>query len=327
VREPIWISEGEASRLLDLPVAIDAVREGFRREAEGAAFNMAKTHLAWGGGQLHAIGAALPGEGLVGTKTWAHTPDGATPLLVVWDTNGGALLAIIEAFRLGQLRTAAVSGVATDLLAVAGADTLAICGTGRQAFPQVAAIAAVRRLRRVFVYGRNPGRRATLASDIEGRLGIPAVACELVEAAVSAASIVTLVTRATLPFLSRDVVRQGAHVNAVGSITLERSEFDSALLERCTVIAADSPRQARELSSELRGYLGDDDAAWECVRPLAELVALGMGRPKDADVTLFKALGVGIADLSLARVVLERAREQGLGRPIPSPRREEVVAT
>ncbi len=306
--------------------AIDGVRAGFRLEAQGAAHNMAKTHLAYAGGQLHAIGAALPSEGLVGAKTWAHTSAGATPLVVLWDAANGALLAVVEAFALGQLRTGAVSGLATDLLAPAGADSLALCGTGKQAFAQAEAVACVRRLARVRVYGRDAARREALARAIEERLGVPTTPCASVEEAVKDAAIVTLVTRATRAFLGRDLPRPGAHLNAIGSITPERREFEPSLLARCGVVAVDSVAQARELSAELREHYGADDAAWRAVRPLAELAARGAARPADGSLTLFKSLGVGIADLALARVVHSNARARGLGRALPQPERRQGPA-
>src|SRR3954465_1352973 len=131
-------AEKEVSELIDLPAAIDAVEAGLRLEATGTGGTMEKAHVAWGGGHpLHALGAALPGRNVVGTKTWAHTEGGATPLLLLWQADSGRLLAVIEAFVLGQLRTAAVSAVATRWMAAPDATELAIIGSGKQALPQV----------------------------------------------------------------------------------------------------------------------------------------------------------------------------------------------
>src|SRR5437899_2012109 len=113
---PLWITESDVVSLMDMPSAIRALEAGLRAEARGAAVNMAKTHVAWKGehqSTLHAIGAAFPEDGFVGTKTWAHTPGGATPIIILYDSATGALRAIVEAFALGQLRTGAASGIAT----------------------------------------------------------------------------------------------------------------------------------------------------------------------------------------------------------------------
>ena len=85
---------------------------------------MIKTHVEWGGSTLHAIGAVFPKMGICGTKTWTHTAGGATPLLILFDSDNGSLQAVIEAFALGQMRTAAASGVATRWLARPDADSL-----------------------------------------------------------------------------------------------------------------------------------------------------------------------------------------------------------
>ncbi len=319
--EPLWISEAEVCSILDLPSAIEALRLGLALEAAGQARAMAKTHVAYDGHTLHALGAVMPGEGLAGSKTWAHTAGGVTPLEIVWNAETGALRAVIEAFALGQLRTAAVTGVATDLLAQPAADELAMCGTGRQALPQVAAVAAVRPLARVRVFGRDPVRRAAFVDRVHAELGLRAEGVASVEDAVRGAAIVTLATRATEPILAAGMVAPGAHVNAIGAITPERAEFEPALLGRCAVLAADSPEQVRALSSEFRRYFAEDPAGFDRLVSLATLLARGGGRTAAGDVTLFKAMGTGIADLALARVVVQEAGKQGLGVPLPPSRR------
>lgn len=150
--EPIWISEKSVVELMNLPEAIETLEQGLALEANGEARNMMKTHVAWGNNNLHAIGAAYPGAGIIGTKTWAHTLGGACPLLILFDAETGQLKAIIEAFALGQMRTGGISGVATKWLADEKADVLALIGTGKQALAQLAAVHAVRPLKQVRVF-------------------------------------------------------------------------------------------------------------------------------------------------------------------------------
>src|SRR6267142_5317915 len=99
---PLWISEAEVVSMMDLGEAIEALEKGLLTEARCDAANMVKTHVAWGNGStLHAIGAVYPKDGFAGTKTWSHTDAGATPLLILFDSENGSLKAIIEAFALG----------------------------------------------------------------------------------------------------------------------------------------------------------------------------------------------------------------------------------
>ena len=321
--EPIWITEADVVALMHLGQAIEALECGLRLEAAGEARNMVKTHLLWGEGHtLHAIGAAAAGAGVVGTKTWCHTAGGATPLLVLWDEATGALKAVIEAFALGQMRTGAMSGVATRWLAEEAADELALIGSGKQALTQVAAVAAVRDLKRVRVFSPSPENRAAFAERLgaEG-FGFEVSAAESLESAVADAPIVTLVTRARRPFLTSGMVAAGSHVNAVGAIAPEREEFAQDLFGRCGLVAADSPPALRRLSREFMDYYGEGPGDWDQVRPICEIVAARARRPPDADLTLFKAMGMGVSDLSLGIEIHEGARRAGRGRAFPPPRR------
>ena len=320
----LWISEADVASLLDMAAAIAALEQGLQLEARGDAANMTKTHVAWPGGNLHAIGASFTGAGIAGTKTWAYTPKGSTPLLILFDSASGALLAVIEAFALGQLRTAAASGVATRRLARPEARAFAIIGTGEQALPQAAAVAAVRSIDGIRVFGRDPERRAAFARRVEEELGIPATGVGSVAAAVDGAEIITLATRATEPFLRSSMVARGAHVNAIGAITPERAEFEPELLGRCDPIVVDSVSQVQRLSREFMTHFAQGSAAWSVVTPLSAIVAGAQERPPAADLTLFKAMGMGISDLSLGIGCYRRAAEQGLGRSIPHPERARI---
>ena len=315
MNEPLWLTEADVVAVLDMGSSIAALQSVLRLETDQQAINMPKTIASWGhGDSLHALGAAVPGVGLVGTKTWAHTEGGATPLLILWNSEDGSLAAIVESFALGQLRTAGVSAVATDLLARTDATDMAIVGTGKQALPQVAAVAAVRDLRRVSVFSPTAAKRQAFVAKLRDQFPFAVVDCEDLETALRDAAIITLATRATEPFLRADGPARGAHINALGAIVPTRIEFEPELLARCTVVAADSPEQTRALSQEFRAAF--DPAGWDAVTPLSRLIADDRRRPPDADLTLFKAMGMGLADLALGQHVLTRARERGLGRGV-----------
>jgi ornithine cyclodeaminase len=309
----VWLTERDVTDVVGLADAIDAVEAAFGREASGKAHPMAKTHTTWGNGHtLHAIGAVDESAGVVGTKTWAHTAGGAMPLVQVWDADTGALRAVIEAFALGQLRTGAVSGVATRWLARPDARRFAVVGSGRQALAQVAAVVAVRDLHEVRVHSRSADNRERFARAVNDYdFGIAVSTADSVAEAVDGADIVTTVTRAREPFLTANLLAPGTHVNAVGAITPERRELAADVFERCDVVVTDSVAAARNLASELT------DVA--VLVPLAEVVAQGAAFRRGSDLSVFKAMGVGLADLALATIVLERAVADDRGRPLPQP--------
>jgi alanine dehydrogenase len=304
-----WVSEHDVVSVLDLADAVDALRAGFVQQGEEQAAELEKTMLGYGDhATLHALGAALTGVDLAGAKTWTHTPGGADPVLCMFDTRTGRLVALIEAFALGQLRTAGTAALATDLLAAPGASVLAVIGTGKQALPQVAAVAQVRPVAGVRAYSRSSEHREAFATKVVDTLGLPCVASPSVEDAVDGAEVVTLVTRATEPVLLDEMVTPGMHVNAVGAIDLERREFEPAILSRCAAVVTDSLPQAQRHSSELREHFdtGFGGAGpWKAVLPLSAVVARGVTR-QPGDVTLFKGMGSGIEDVALGAAVLRR---------------------
>lgn len=318
--EPLWISEKDVVDLMSLPEAIGALEYGLVLQAKGEAHNMMKTHVAWGHNNLHAIGAAYPAAGLIGTKTWAHTSGGACPLLVLFDSETGQLKAVIEAFALGQMRTGGISGVATKWLADERADVLALVGTGKQAMAQLAAVYAVRPLRQVRVFSPRAESRRAFINEAGGKFDIEIVEAMSVEMALVDASIITTVTRATQAFVRSNDVMRGAHINAVGAITGEREELAQDVFARCSRAAVDDPMAAKRLSSEFIEAFGKN-GDWPKVTPLSALVAGQRGRGPADDITIFKAMGMGVSDLALGIELYRRASAQGIGRTIPNPQR------
>ncbi|MDF7775625.1 ornithine cyclodeaminase family protein [Sphingomonas sp. AOB5] len=318
----LWITEADVVGLLSLSEAIPALERGLAAQAAGDAVNMNKAHLVWEGSHtLHAVGGLLEQDDLVGTKTWAHTAGGATPLLILWSAQTGRLLAVIEAFALGQMRTASMSGVATRWLSDEKAEVFTIFGTGKQALPQIAAVAAVRPgLTEVRIWGRDEGRRQRLAAAAAG-LGYDFAICETGDAARAAngASIVTLATRAQEPFFTSAMAGTGAHINAIGAVTPEREEFTGDILSRASLLVADDPATATRLSREIIRFIDCDPAQAGQIRPISEIVASARSRPADADLTVFKALGMGISDLAIGAEILRRARDSGVGNAIADP--------
>jgi ornithine cyclodeaminase len=315
--DPVWLAEADVARLIALPDAIAVVERALAGEAAGNARTMAKTYAAWGGGTLHALGGAIeervgrsPDQrrGIAGVKTWVHA-ESAEPLLLLWDVATGRLRGIVEAFVLGQLRTASVSAIATRWLAREDADTMAIIGTGKQALAQVAAVAAVRPLRSVRVFSPTAAHRSAFVARLSGEgFGFAIEEATSVAEAVDGARVVTTATRARAPFLARSMLARGAHVNAIGAITPERSELAADVAPAADRVVADHPDDARRVSAELEGC--------RSIAALGAVVASRTVRPRSEELTVFKAVGLGLADVAIAAEVLDRAAAHGLGQSL-----------
>ncbi len=316
--DALWLTEQDVVGLMDLKDAIGALEQALVLEAAGEAANMTKTLLQYGTSNLHAIGAKL-GD-LVGTKTWAHTGGGTSPLLMLWDASNGSLVAVIEAFAMGNMRTGGISGVAADWMASAVVPVMGLVGTGKQALSQVGAMLAVRDIRRLQVYSPRPESRAAFADKARAEFGIEVVEVASVAAACAGAGIVTLVTRATTPCLDAAMLERGTHLNAVGAIAPDREEFSQDVFERVGRIAVDNLPGVQQLSREFMTRF--DARGWDAVRPLSALIATGRRRDAAEDLSLFKAMGMGISDLAMGTELVRRARAGGVGRVIPQPRKE-----
>ena len=315
--DPLWITEADVVGLMDLGEAIGALESALRAEAKGDAQNMSKTLMQYGKSNLHAIGARL--DGLVGTKTWAHTEGGTCPLLLLWDAKNGALVAVIEAFALGNMRTGGISGVAANWLADPAAKVMGLIGTGKQALSQVGTMLAVRPIERLQVFSPTAEKRAAFATKVREEFGIEVVEAASTEAACKGAQIVTLVSRATTPFLTAAMLDEGTHLNAVGAIAPDREEFTQDVFARVTAVAVDNLAGVRQLSREFMTQY--DKAGWDAVPTLATLIASGRRRTPKDDITLFKAMGMGISDLALGVELVKRAHARGVGRSIPQPKK------
>jgi ornithine cyclodeaminase len=316
---PVWLTEADVTASIDLRRAIRALETALAAEAARQAASMTKTHLMVGkNNALQAIGGAIHPEGLCGTKTWVNIDGKSQTILVVYSLVDGSLKAVIEATALGQLRTAAISGLGTDWLAPARASELAMIGTGKQALPQIAAVLAVRPITRVRVFSRKEENRAALVAAAKAKFpGLNLVASPSLAAALDGAPIVTLCTNATQPFVDASMFPRGVHINAIGAIVLARAEFAADIFARATVIAVDSVEAVKEVSREFIDYFGAGSASWDLVKPISALIKSGARRPANADLTLFKAMGMGISDLALAVEVLRRCAETGRGHILP----------
>jgi ornithine cyclodeaminase len=317
----LWINEADVCDLIDLSGTVAALEKGLAMEADGKAANMPKTQSVWGYGSLNVTGATFVGDGLVGAKVWSNANGGAAPIMVLHNSEDGQIAAIVESFALGQMRTAALSSVATKWCSALDADEMAIMGSGHQALPQVAAIASVRKLKRVRVWSRTPANRDTFVADLKKAYpDFEIIACDTVEAAAKDCPIITTFTRAKEPFLEAGMITPGTHINAGGAIIPANAEIAQDVFKRCDKIICDNLGQVQKGSRELIEYV-DGGGSWDKVIPICNLVKDQKPRPKGADITIYKFMGMGMADMASAVEIVKRAKAKGAGTPYPHPHR------
>jgi ornithine cyclodeaminase len=237
--------------------------------------------------------------------------------VLLFDAADGAPLALLEAGAVTAVRTAAVSAVATDLLARRGARTLAILGAGTQARSHLEAMLAVRPIAEVRVWSRDPARVRAFAAGQAARHGVAVAAAPDVATAVAGADIVCTCTSAHEPVLAGALLEPGMHLNAVGASIPSWRELDTEAVRR-SALFTDRRESLEEEAGEYRlaleeGVIGPDHLRAE----LGEvLVGRHPGRTADDEITLFRSLGLAVEDLAAGRLAYRRARERCVGTDV-----------
>ncbi len=312
----LYLREAEVERLLTMEAALEAVESAFRAQATGRVVNHPRRRLHPDRNvYFHYMAAADASRGYFGMKLYTSAPAGVRFLVPLYQTETGALLALLEADTLGRMRTGAASGVATKYMARADAARVGILGSGHQAPTQLEAIARVRRLAGVRVYSPNAERRRAFAEKMAAALGLPVEPVETGEAAVREADIVVVCTSARQPALQGAWLAPGTHVNAVGANFPQKRELDAAAVNRADRIVVDSLEQSRDEAGDLIAPFENHPERWQQVRELSQVVAGEVpGRASDREITLFKSNGVALEDVAAAVRVYERARAEGVGQ-------------
>ena len=305
---PVYLSESDVASLLDPADAVDVVEECFRRMARGEVEIAPRRRLRLPEGALADMAAADAGLGLAGGKLYAATPQGATFVVCLFDSETSELVAVVEADQLGCLRTGAASGVAARHLAKDGARTLGVLGCGHQAVTQVACIrAAVPSIDHVVAYCRTPERLAAFCDEMGAEAG------ETHRDAAGQDVVVTITTSRD-PVIRGEWLRSGALVVAAGANVASRRELDNVVLERASFVCCDWLEQARVESGDLIDPVEAGVLDWLEVHELHEVVAGDVvARHSDADVIVFKSNGIAAWDVALGAEAVRRARERGVG--------------
>ncbi len=238
-------------------------------------------------------------------------------LVILIDPATGQPVAAMEGGYLTALRTGAASGLATNLLARKDAEVAAIFGAGVQARTQIPAIAAVRTIKRYWIYGRRRGQVEELIDTVGPQLdsSIELLAAESPSHAVREADVVCTATTSQAPVFDGEDLKPGSHINGVGSYTPDMQEVDCLTLRRASKIVVDSRQGALSEAGDLlvaisRGEIQPSDIYAE----IGEIAAgLRQGRENEHEITYFKSVGNAVQDVAIAQALYHRARQDNLG--------------
>jgi ornithine cyclodeaminase/alanine dehydrogenase-like protein (mu-crystallin family) len=313
----LLLNEEEVKQLLTMDMALEAVEAGLRKLALDEAVNIPRARSQTDHAMQHAMSAAAKTLGYMGYKSYTTSRKASHFHIGLYEGKTGALLALMHADHLGQVRTGAASGVATQYMARPDAAEVGIFGSGKQARTQLQAVCKVRKIRRVQVYSPNEDHRRRFAEEMATQCQCDVQPVPRPEMAAEDKDIVITATTSREPVLNGNWISEGTHLNVIGSNFLGKAEVDAVCVRRCASIIVDSKDQARIEAGDFVQPLEDGSIHWADIHELGQvIVGRYTGRAHPEDVTMFKSLGIAIEDVALAARVYEKAKETGMGRTI-----------
>jgi ornithine cyclodeaminase/alanine dehydrogenase-like protein (mu-crystallin family) len=304
-----FIDREEVARRLTYDVCIPLVRDAMIAFSAGETKQLLRSIIPLADGHLFGImPGALGAKAPFGAKLISIFPENAAQgmqshqgLIVLFEPETGTPVCIVHAGEVTAIRTAAASAAATNALALSDATHLAILGCGEQAATHMRAIAKVRALESITVWGRSAERANALAASMQSELGLHVTAAATAEQAVKNADIICTVTAASEPILESEWVRPGTHINAVGSSHAGPVEIDNALVARSRFFADSREgvlnQGAEFLQAKQAGLIDDTHILAEIGQVLA---GTAEGRRSANEITIYKSLGHIVQDLASA---------------------------
>lgn len=269
------------------------------------------------------IGGEKPALGVKIVSTYLHNIERGLPsvtgTMIVMDPKTGMVNAMLDGTYLTQLRTGAVQGVATDILARKDAKIGALIGTGGQAEKQLEAMMAARPLEEVRIFDLDQNRAETFAAARQKDCQVRLIPTKTSRECVEGADIITTATPSNEPTFESDWVKDGAHINGIGSFTPSMFEIPKELIKRADRVIFDTTEGVLNAAGDFitplkEEYIPKDKYSGELGQILLGEVE---GRTSDKEITIFKSVGTAVLDLVVAGQIVEKAREKGLGTEIP----------
>jgi len=296
----INFSHDEVRARMSMADAIDAVRQAFI-DLEAGAFELPQRISLASGAFLTMMARHRPSDTSI-TKTLSLNFEGRDPAilgLVTWSELQSDRVLVADASAVTALRTGAVTGVATDLLAPSNASRCALLGSGSQAADQARAVHLVRPLEELAIVSRNPRNAERLATQLAAELPDTRILVETdVRTAVRARDIVACATVSTAALFECDDLAPNAHVNAIGAYTPAMRELPEALLASAQIVVVDEVEAVLEESGEIIDAVNSGALRRDELRELGSVLTSGFER--GAGRTVFKSVGLAVQDWAIA---------------------------
>ncbi len=314
----LLLGDKEVDQIMSMKECVQVMDDAFQQVGRGDTWNRPRSRIRLPRGFHHLMAAAVIGSKVFGLKTYTSFRAGTRFLILLYDSETGDLLALVQGSRCSLLRTSAVSAVATKYMARENSSTVGIIGTGFQGRGQLEGVCAVRAITSVKAYDRYPESCEKFCTEMGQALGVEVKQVESAEECVRGSDIVITMTTSRQPVLLGDWLEPGMHINAAGSNHWIRQEVDDNVIRRADTVVVDSVEDAQMEAGDLLYPIERGVIRWDQIHDLASVVVGRVpGRTSDEQITLFESQGIAISDVAAAAYVYQKAREQGLGTELP----------
>jgi len=307
----LFIREKEVDELITMDEAIKIIEEATRYQGQGLAKIIPRNRIYSQNFVFNVMSASIEPWNVVGLKTYLSTKKVTSFVIIIFDTNFTEPIAIIEADRLGQIRTGAASGLATKYLAKKSARIISVIGAGRQARTQVIGIAEALKAEKILVYSRTYSKAVIMAEELKKYN----YNVEVVENYMKAcdADVISTATNSKEPFLRPEWIKTGTHINLIGSNVISKAEAFPETIGMASLVVTDLKEQAMIESGDLIRAVEKGFLKWDSVRELWEVVLGNTKRVNDDEITIFKSHGIALWDVAIAKKVYEKAIKRNIG--------------
>lgn len=318
-----FLSAANVRRALPMRDTIDAMKTAYGQLSAGQAAMPLRSRTASEQTTLLTMPAYLSETEALAVKTVAITPANPTnglpmihAMVILFDVQTGRARAIMEGGTLTAIRTGAGAGAATEILARSDCKVAAIIGSGVQARTQLEAVCTVREIEQVYVYSSTRENAQKLADELAGQGAIPKdiIVSNSADEAVATADIICAATTSTTPVFDGSKIKEGAHINGVGSYTLEMKELDATTLQR-SLITFDQHEAMMEEAGEIVAALASGAITPDNLHAEIGTIINGEaeGRTSETQITFFKSVGVAVQDAAAAHTALLNAERDSIG--------------
>ena len=305
-----FLTEDNVNQLLEMDDALDSLQEIFLASSEGKIINLPRERINIEGSSFNFMAASWEEKGVIGYKSYVAGSKGLSFHVLIYSLEDNQLLTMIEANRLGQLRTGAASGVATKYLCSKDSIDIGVYGSGFQAETQIEAISRVKNIKSCFVYSRSSEKREKFCEKMTEKLGFSIEPTDDPKECAIDKEVIVTVTTSSDPVLMGDWISLGTHINAAGSNQALKKEIDLNVIKKSDLIVVDDLNQAKTECGDL--IQAGENFDWNNVILLEDIVS-GKRKKTNSTISLFESQGVALEDIAIGFRLFQKANKENVG--------------